>query len=183
MSVDGSPLNTALQWRPMPRIAIDTLGRMLDAAYRTDPFHGLRRNLDSVMPEEWEIRPPDAATPPAEQATDVFAIAEIVQHVAGAKFMYTNHAFGDAAMQWSDIPLPPSRDRDGLLVWLDEGHTAFAAGLAALADDTQLEEKRPWPGGFQLPVSFMVATIINHDLYHSGEINRQRALLRHSAWR
>jgi hypothetical protein len=167
----------------MARIALETLGRLLEAAYRNDPFHALRRNLDSVLPEEWDTRPPDAATPPAEPATDVFAIREIVQHVAGAKYMYANHAFGDAAMDWSDIPRPARGDREGLLAWLDDGHKAFMAGLAALADDAALEEKRPWPGGFQLPVSFMVATIINHDLYHAGEINRQRALLRHSGWR
>jgi hypothetical protein len=167
----------------MGRTAIDTLARMLEAAYRGDPFHALRRNLDSVLPEEWEARPPDAPTPTVEPATDVFAISEIVLHVAGAKFMYANHAFGDAALEWSGINLPATRDRDGLLTWLDEGHSAFAAGLAAADNDAVLEEKRPWPGGFQLPVSFMIATIINHDLYHSGEINRQRALLRHSGWR
>jgi hypothetical protein len=167
----------------MARTAIETLSRMLGAAYRNDPFHALRRNLDSVLPEEWDVRPPDAVTPPKEQATDVFAIAEIVLHVAGAKFVYANHAFGDASYNWGDVPPPAARDRDGLLAWLEEGHTEFAGGLAALTDDAQLEVKRPWPGGLELPVSFMVATIINHDLYHAGEINRQRALLRHSGWR
>jgi hypothetical protein len=107
--------------------------RQLEAAYRADPFHALRQNLESVQSDEWSVRP-------AEWRADVFgqnpvlSICDQVAHVAGARFMYADRAFGEARLEWGAIE-PPSRDRESMLAWLDEWHAVFAAGLVALADD------------------------------------------------
>ena len=65
-----------------------------------------------------------------------------------------------------------------MLAWLDEGHAVFAAGLAALEDDAELAVKRPAPWGAPLRRELMIGIVINHDLYHAGEINRQGDMIR-----
>ena len=92
--------------------------------------------------------------------------------------MYADRAFGDARMEWSDIKLPAARDKESLLGWLDEGHQLLVDGLTALTDDAELEAERPAPWRLPMRRDHLLSIIINHDLYHSGEINRQRALLR-----
>jgi hypothetical protein len=161
----------------MTRIAIETLVRELNAAYRADPFCSLRGNLKSVRPEEWDIRP--ATWQVAEFGNlPELSIGDIVAHVAGAKFMYADRAFGDASLEWAEIALPPTRDMETMLAWLDEGHRTFAEGLAALQNDDELAAERPAPWRLPMRRDQLISIIISHDLYHSGEINRQRALIR-----
>jgi uncharacterized damage-inducible protein DinB len=164
----------------MTRIGVEFWGRRLDAAYRADPFHALRRNVESVRPDEWDVRP-------AEWSTEVFgtdpelSICDLTLHVAGAKFMYADRLFGAASLDWGDIAVPASREMTTVLAWLDEGHRELAAGLAALTDDDELAVERPAPWRLPLTREQLLTIVINHDLYHSGEINRQRALLRGAA--
>lgn len=161
----------------MTRIAIDLLVRQMNAAYRDDPFHALRRNLESVRPDEWDVRP---ATWSAEEfgTQPELSICDLALHVGGAKFMYADRAFGRASLEWADIAIPPTRDMTAVLAWLEEGYRALADGLAALEDDTDLAAERQAPWRLPMRREQLMSIIINHDLYHSGEINRQRALLR-----
>jgi len=160
----------------MKRVAIDLWLNRLDAAYRNDPFHALRKNIESVRPAEWDVSP-------AEWSIDEFgaqpelSICDLVWHVAGAKYMYADRVFGAATLEWSEIR-PPSREMPALLAWMDEGHRALADGLAALSNDTELAIERPAPWRLAMRRDQLLGIIINHDVYHSGEINRQRALLR-----
>jgi uncharacterized damage-inducible protein DinB len=160
----------------MTRLAIDLLLNRLEAAYRSDPFHALRKNVESVRDGEWDVRP-------AEWRVDEFgtepelSICDLVTHVGGAKYMYVNRVFGDAALEWADIR-PPSREMRALIAWMDEGHRALTAGLTALKDDAELAIERPAPWRLAMRRDQLLGIVINHDLYHSGEINRQRALLR-----
>jgi hypothetical protein len=163
----------------MGRIAIETLLGQLEAAYRRDPFSALRRNVESVKPEEWDVKP--ATWSVDEFGTDPeLSICDIITHVAGAKFMYADRAFGDAVLEWGTIAIPPP-DMPARLAWLDEGHRGFAAGLAALTDDSELLVERPAPWRMPMRREQLIGIIISHDLYHSGEINRQRSLIRGAA--
>lgn len=160
----------------MARTAIDTLARSLDWAYRSDPFHALRRNVESVRPDEWDVTP-------ARWTVDEFgtqpelSISDLIRHVGGAKYMYANRTFGDETLEWTDIQPPPG-DMPSMLDWLEAGHQELVRGLAALGDDTELVTPRSFPGGLSFPREGLLRVVINHDLYHAGEINRQRALLR-----
>lgn len=160
----------------MSRAALDLLTRALEAAYRSDTAHSLLQNLSDVRPEEWEARP-------AEPQVSVFgsdpelSIADIVNHVSAAKYMYADYAFGGASKQWGNLGAP-SGDMEATLAWLDEGHRTFADAVASLEDDSQLAVERPAHWGQPAPTERLISLMINHDLYHSGEINRQRALIR-----
>jgi hypothetical protein len=165
----------------MGRNVLDFFARHLEGAYRTDPFHALRRNLEAVRPEEWDIRPANPSIgPQGEFGTDpVLSICELALHVGGAKHMYANRAFGDGSLQWGQIPMP-SFDMPAVLAWIDDGHQALAIGLETLTDDSALQASRLAPWNTPLRVEQLLSIVINHDLYHSGEINRQRGLIRGS---
>jgi uncharacterized damage-inducible protein DinB len=160
----------------MPRAALDTMLQALDAAYRADRFHSLLGNLSDVRDDEWDTRP-------ANHSVEVFgtqpelSIADIVRHVGAAKLMYANHAFGGASLDWPSTA-PPSAEHDAILRWLDAAHEDFVTAVTALADDSELEVDRRAHWGRPLATRHIVSIVTNHDLYHSGEINRQRALIR-----
>jgi uncharacterized damage-inducible protein DinB len=160
----------------MARTEIEVIRRMLDQAYRTDPFSALRKNIESVRPEEWDIRP---ATWSADEfgTRPELSICDIALHT-GAKYMYVDRAFGDASLEWETIAPPPSRSMEDVLGWLDEAHRLMMDGLAALDDDARLEDERQAPWRTPMRRVALIALISNHDIYHAGEINRQRALLR-----
>ena len=163
--------------RAMSRILIDMLGRRLEAAYSRDPFHALRRNIESVHPDEWDLKPADWSIEVFGTSPEL-SICDLALHVGGPKYMYANRAFGDALLEWSDIKLPGSREIDVVLAWMDGAHQALAEALAALTDDSELEVERPAPWNQMMTRERLVSIVTNHDIYHSGEINRQRALIR-----
>ena len=161
----------------MGRARIETLLDMMDVAYRDDPFSSLIKNLQSITPEEWVTRP---ATWSADEFGDdpELSICDLVLHIGGPKRMYANRAFGDSTLQWHTIPRPVALDMESVFAWLDEGHRILHDGLAALADDSELAVERVAHWGTPMPRERFVTIMISHDLYHSGEINRQRALIR-----
>jgi uncharacterized damage-inducible protein DinB len=160
----------------MGRAGLDVMLAALEAAYRGDRFHSLLGNLGDVTDEEW-------ATRPAEYSSEVFgtqpelSIADLVRHVGGAKLMWGNHAFGDRSLTWAESG-PPSEERGAVMGWLEEAHAGFVAGVEVLGDDAELVAERMAHWGRPLPTQAIISLVINHDLYHSGEINRQRGLIR-----
>jgi uncharacterized damage-inducible protein DinB len=160
----------------VPRTEIAVVTRMLEAAYRTDPWGALRKNIESVAPAEWDLRP-------SEYSTEVFgddpelSICDIALHT-GAKYMYYDRAFGEMKLEWGDIAPPASRNQDDVLAWLDEAQRLMLAGLESLDEDERLRDERQAPWRTPIKRGQLIALITNHDLYHAGEINRQRALIR-----
>lgn len=160
----------------MARTEIEVIQRMVEQAYRTDPWSALRKNLASVTPEEWDVRPAEWST--QEFGTEPeLSICDIALHT-GAKYMYVDRAFGDASLEWQTIKGPASRSKDDVLAWLDRAHGLMMDGLASLEDDAQLEDTRQAPWRTPMKRRSLIAIITNHDLYHAGEVNRQRALIR-----
>jgi hypothetical protein len=62
------------------------------------------------------------------------------------------------------------------LEWVREGNRQFRACIESLTDDGQLYERRLSPQGELQETRWLIATMIEHNLYHSGEINHIRAL-------
>jgi len=106
------------------------------------------------------------------------SIREIVYHVAGAKLMYENHAFGEADLTWDDAAAAGA-DRVSTIAdavaWLQEGQAQLRESVAGL-DDDELTSPRHAPSGKLKETRWLIAVTIEHDLYHSGEINHIRCL-------
>jgi hypothetical protein len=100
--------------------------------------------------------------------------------------MYDDYAFGGGSFTWDAPPAwPPdwaTLEPAQLLDWLHEGHAALAGSLASLTD-AALEVPRRTNWGELWPTVRIITAMIEHDIYHAGEINHLRATLTHDdAW-
>ena len=152
----------------MARAGIEQYLYLLDAAFAGPDWHSLLTNVRALEPEDWLWLPPDG---------------EMVAHVGVCKYMYENHAFGDAALGW-DQPLTEERRLASatqsavaeLIAWLEEAQRRLRSSVDALADDAELFRPRKTNWGEMKETRWIVKSMIEHDLYHAGEINRMRAL-------
>lgn len=155
--------------------AVSQLIYLLDEAFQGTEWHSLLGNLSSVTPEDWLWVPPGGQR----------SIRDIVGHVGGCKFMYQNHAFDDAKLTWDD----PLVDGRGVLstiaealAWLRVGQERLRQSIAAL-DDAELLRLRMTNWGELKETRWIIAVMIEHDLYHAGEINHLRSLRhQHDRW-
>jgi hypothetical protein len=140
---------------------------LFDEAFDGPKWHSLLRNLGAVATEDWTWVPPGGRR----------TIRDIAQHVGGAKLMYHNQAFGDGTLSWDD-PVIDGGDAVSTLSsaveWLREAHARLRASIAALDDDELLRLRLTHLG--KRETRWIISTMIEHDLYHSGEINHIRAL-------
>jgi uncharacterized damage-inducible protein DinB len=151
--------------------AIAQLLWLLDEAFAGQAWHALLPNLRATSPGAWTWVPPSGHR----------SVRGMVQHVGGCKFMYENHAFGDATLTW-DHPLVTgeemSVDLASAISWLREGHDRLRRSVAALTD-ADLDQPRMTNWGEPKETRWIVAVMIQHDIYHAGEINHVRALHDH----
>ena len=152
----------------MSRAAIEHHLWLLGRAYDEDDEHSLLANLATVRDEDWE-RVPDGGTRP---------IAEIVRHVAAAKYAYESNAFGDGTISWDvAVDMSAGLGRARLMAHLDIGHRRVMTSVGALEDDSELLVERRAHWGSLRETRLLLSTLLVHDLYHAGEINHLRSLL------
>lgn len=149
--------------------AISQLLSLLDDAFEGSAWHSLVGNLRSLTPEDWLWVPPGGQR----------SIHDIVRHVGGSKFMYHDYAFGSATLTWND-PLVDGTDElasgTTALEWLRAGQERLRTCIAALDNDTELRRLRQTNWGERKETGWLIAVLIEHDLYHAGEINHLRSL-------
>jgi uncharacterized damage-inducible protein DinB len=165
----------------MSRAVVEQLLYFMDEAFEPDGEQSLLRNLAPVPDGGWLWTPPGGSR----------SIRQIVGHIGACKFMYDNFAFGDATMSWteraedtgvtmedlqSSPSLPSEPQRDAVIEWLREGQRCLREHVAALSDE-QLREPRRRPEGGTKETRWIIRVMIEHDLYHAGEINHLRALM------
>ena len=164
----------------MPRAAVDLLLYLMDEAFDGEDEEDLLGNLRSVTEADWAVVPPRGAR----------SIRHIVGHIGACKYMYDNHAFGDARMTWDDPAgdlgvsmedlqsgtLDPEPPIDAVVEWLREGQRCLRGHTAAL-DDAELSQPRRVNWGETRETRWIIANMIRHDDYHAGEINHIRALM------
>lgn len=147
----------------------------MDEAFEGTAWHSLLGNLQGVTSEDWLWVPPGGQR----------SIRDMVGHVGGCKFMYYNYAFGGAHLTWDD-PLVDGREVlssiSESLAWLREGQRLLRHSLMALAD-AELLRPRLTNWGEMKETRWIIAVMIEHDLYHAGEINHLRSLhVHHDRW-
>jgi uncharacterized damage-inducible protein DinB len=155
-----------------PRLTIATLAWLSEDAFEGDPDHSLMANVRDLREEDWIALPPGAGR----------SVADILEHVGWAKWMYEDYAFGSASLRGDQPPLIPaegarSRPHDELLTWVIDGQRRLLPAVRALADDAELDRARLTNWGERLPTRMIIRIMIAHDFYHAGEINHIRALL------
>ncbi|HYP40769.1 MAG TPA: DinB family protein [Chloroflexia bacterium] len=154
-------------------MATSTLTQILylfDDAFAGHDWHSVLINLRAVTPDEWLWVPPDGRR----------SIRYIVRHVGVGKYIYQNHAFGDASFTWKDLHVVGDKHVETVteaIAWLRQGHENLRASIAAL-DDEELLRPRLSPFDGLKETRWIIARMMQHDLYHAGEINHILALRR-----
>jgi hypothetical protein len=153
----------------MSRGAVDMLVYLLDEAFEGNEEHSLLGNLANVTPEDWLARAVEGGR----------TIREIADHAGVAKYLYADHLFGQAKLSYADAlrtspSMADSGDIDGVKRWLRDGHAKLRAGVAGLTDAALLAPGRThW--GEAAETRWVISVVLEHDLYHAGEINHFRA--------
>jgi hypothetical protein len=155
----------------MSRAAIDQLLYLMHEAFDAEGHeHSFLTNVRGVPDDAWHWLPPGGSRP----------IFEIVSHVGLCKYVYDNNAFGDATMRWErPVSLPGIRreaSKEEVIAWLREGQRLLRDNVAALESDDELLTLRRSNWGQQYETRWLISVMIEHDLYHAGEINHIRAL-------
>jgi hypothetical protein len=147
---------------------VDQLLYLLDDGFEGGEWHSLLGNLRQVTAQDWAWVPPGGHR----------SIQAIVGHVGACKWMYENHAFGDGALTWDDR-LVAGADAlaatEPAIAWLRSSQARLRTSIARL-DDSELERPRRTNWGALEETRWIVTAMIQHDLYHAGEINHLRSL-------
>jgi hypothetical protein len=147
----------------MSRAAIEATLYILDEAFEPEEprpsTQSLLPNLMTVDEDAWNAVPPGASR----------SIRDIVMHVGGCKYVYENHAFGDGSLSWDSKLVDP---------WPGcEPHMTEVLDWLEAMDDEGLLVPRKAPWGSEHETRWLLNVLIQHDLYHAGEINHIRSLL------
>lgn len=100
------------------------------------------------------------------------SIQDIVYHVTGDKLVQLNHAFGDASINWENLPVARA-DKDTMLRELANAQHDL---LAAIQNADDLDAKVTGWGGKRLRTLDFFQMLIEHDLYHAGQVRYIRNL-------
>lgn len=151
----------------------DRIGEWLytmDEAFEGNGTHSLLANLESLRDDDWLWVPPDGGR----------SIFDIIRHIGEAKYVYENHTFGDRSMRWDrpgTVPaLEAGADKTTITEYLRTAQARLRESVAGLADDAELTQQRPANWGEMFEMRWLINVMVQHDLYHGGEINHIRAL-------
>lgn len=159
----------------MSRAAIDEYLWLLDQAFAKPrgpmgDAQSVLGNLATVEDDWWDTKPPGCER----------TIRNIVGHVGGAKYIYDDHAFRSGSLNWDHPDLfPPGFPKwtpVQLVDWLSEGHRRLLESVTALDDDA-LDAPSSTFWDEHLSTRDILRTMLEHDLYHAGEINHLRSII------
>jgi uncharacterized damage-inducible protein DinB len=141
----------------------------MDQAWSEDRWHALWSHLEGLS---WR----EATWPPKEGRR---TILRILAHLGLCKIMYWEYAFGPAKMTWPEAGelVPKEEDLGMWRAWLGAAHEQLRSAVHELAGG-ELGELRLTNWGEELPARTIINLMIEHDLYHAGEINYIRGLYR-----
>lgn len=143
---------------------------LMDHAFDTGEFHSLMGNLRSVDEAMWTQPLPNSLR----------TIGEIALHVGSSKVMYTDYAFGGGSLTWESSEVEPWSPEDApmheTIAWLRQVHESLMSFVRGL-DDADLSAPRMANWGEEKETRWLLSTVLQHDVYHAGEINRIRSVL------
>ncbi len=158
----------------MPSAAIGLFVHLLDAAFARPhspdgDTHSFLGNLTTLPPEALDWLPEGGGR----------SARDIALHVGWGKFMYDDYAFRSGSLRGDAAPAIPTNAADmtvdELVAWLREGHARLMESASSL-DDSGLTTQRPTNWGGRATTRWILQAMIEHDLYHAGEVNHLRAL-------
>ncbi len=103
------------------------------------------------------------------------SICDIVFHIAGDKLVQMSAAFENGTTTWDNLPLKKTSMQQ-MIAELHAAHARLAAKLASETDLSLTNKITSW-GGKSMSAENLYLMLIEHDLYHAGQIRYARNLL------
>ncbi|MEP0765296.1 MAG: DinB family protein [Fimbriimonadia bacterium] len=153
----------------------DKLTRSLDAALHKSEWHSLAAALRGLSDADAEWIPARYKGFPWSKGS----IREIVVHVAADMLVQHSIAFGDGSLDWGQaLALPEVREGtlDAARRLLQRGANESLRTLANLKDDDLGRRVTTW-GGKKMSAEGFFDMLIEHALYHAGQIRYIRCLI------
>lgn len=156
----------------------DQLIRALARVHDGTPWHGPSR-AEILADVSWE----EAAWRPADGAHTIW---ELVLHMRSWTREVERRAAGGVPSapldgDWPAMPAPSAAAWKETLASLDESHASLVKLVGALSDDALAAKVKDRPGdppGQAISLRSMVASLAEHDIYHSGQVAMMKRLAR-----
>lgn len=149
---------------------VELLLTLQERAFRSSPWHSLLNSLDGIPPEMFSRAPDRHSGFPWMDGS----VRDIVYHVAGDKFVQHSQAFSDGSLTWDNVPVTRG-PIEAMLKHLFDAHALLVEALKQQTDETLTRKVRTW-GGKRMSVRNFFLMLIEHDLYHAGQIRMLRNL-------
>ena len=156
----------------MSRAVLDFLAWQLDQSFEGKPEHSLMANLSSVTNDTLDQLPPGGGR----------TLRDLIVHCASVKRMHVDHAFGEGELTWwttwNGEGALEDANLERLTSWLRDAHAEAQEAVAKLGSDEELFAQRNTHWGEGCETRLLIDAILIHDIYHAGEINHLRGLLK-----
>lgn len=149
---------------------VEILLLMQERAFRSSPWHSLLNSLEGIGQDVFTRTPERHVGFPWMDGS----VRDILFHVTGDKMVQFSQAFGDGSVTWDTIRI----SRSTLEQMLPELHAAqepLVEALRSQTPETLRQQVRTW-GGKRLTARDFFLMLIEHDLYHAGQIRMLRNL-------
>lgn len=153
----------------------DKLVRSLDAALRKSEWHSMEAALRGLSEAEAGWAPSRYEGFPWSKGS----IREIVLHVAADMLVQHSIGFGDGSLDWDKaLALPEVREGtlDAARRLLKRGEHELRRTLSELTDEDLGRKVTTW-GGKTMSAESFFDMMIEHALYHAGQIRYIRCLI------
>jgi uncharacterized damage-inducible protein DinB len=149
---------------------VETLLLMQQRAFRTSPWHSLLNSLEGIGEDVFARAPTRHSGFPWMDGS----IRDILYHVTGDKMVQYSQAFGDGSVTWDTLRISRSTLEE-MLPELHAAHQPIVEALKSQTSETLAHKVRTW-GGKRLTARDFFLMLIEHDLYHAGQIRVLRNL-------
>lgn len=150
---------------------IQLLRTLQARAFRESRWHSLLGALERVTDEQFSHVPEFHKGFPWMDGS----IRSIVYHVAGDTLVQCSAAFGDGSVTWDTLKIP-KESREQMIESLTRSHEVVARHLESESEAT-LDRKVKNNLGEEMTAEEMYIMLIEHDLYHAGQIRIMRNIL------
>jgi uncharacterized damage-inducible protein DinB len=154
-------------------LSVGQLESLAMRAFSESPWHSLLSALKGISEKTFFFVPQQHRGFPWMDGS----IRDIVYHVTGDKIVQLSAAFGGGKETWDSLASKLSKS--DMAKMMRELHDAFElerSKLKSLSDD-ELEQKVTTWGGKRMKACDLFLMLIEHDLYHAGQIRYIRNVI------
>lgn len=157
-----------------PRMSEQRVRHLLELqrrAFSASPWHSVLGALDGITESVFFHKPTNHSGFPWMDGS----ICNIVYHLTGDKLVQCSSAFDNGGVTWDNLPISKT-DIPTMFKELTNADEVVTSHLLEQTDETLSNKVKGW-GGKSLSTEGLFLMLIEHDLYHAGQIRFARNLI------